>query len=76
MTTGRRRDPADWVAYGSSRGRGRPRIGEEVSCTMPSAQVAALDAIAAARGVKRQDVLREAVAEYLRLEVEREARGS
>ena len=61
-----RRDPADWVPYGSPRGRGRPKIGTSVSATVPDDQVARLDEIAAGRGLSRQDVLREAVAEYVR----------
>jgi hypothetical protein len=63
--TGKRRDPADWTAYG--RPRGRPKIGgEEVHATIPAADLAVIDAIAAARGCKRTDVIREAVAEYAR----------
>jgi hypothetical protein len=63
--TGKRRDPADWTAYG--RPRGRPKVGgEAVNVSLPPAHVAAVDAIAAARSVKRNDILREAVAEYVR----------
>jgi hypothetical protein len=61
---GKRRDRDDWVAYGRA-GAGRPKIGTSVSVTIPDAQMARLDEIAAARGVKRQDVLREAVSAYL-----------
>jgi hypothetical protein len=63
-TGGKRRDPADWIAYG--RRPGRPKIGTNVCATVPDAQVARLDEIAAARGVKRQDVLREAITAFLR----------
>ncbi len=63
---GRQRDPAEWVACG--RRPGRPKIGTNVCVTVPDAQVARLDEIAAARGVKRQDVLREAIAAFLRTE--------
>ena len=61
---GKQRDPVDWAAYG--RTAGRPKIGTSVSVTLPDAQLAHLDEIAAARGVKRQDVLREAVTAFLR----------
>ena len=61
----KRRDPAEWVACGQR--RGRPKVGDEaVNVTLPAAHVAGIDALAAARSVKRQDVLREAVAYYLR----------
>lgn len=64
--TGKRRDPDDWTAYGRS-GPGRPKIGgEEVHATIPVADLAVIDAIAAARGCRRPDVIREAVAEYAR----------
>ena len=65
---GKRRDPAEWTAYGRS-GAGRPKIArdvEQVSATIPAAHAAALDEIAAARGVKRPDIIREAISEYLR----------
>ena len=63
---GRGRDPAEWVAYGQ-RGPGRPKVGgEAVNVSLPAAHVARLDVIAAARSVKRSDILREAVAYYLR----------
>ncbi len=63
---GTRHDPAEWVAYGQ-RGPGRPKVGgEAVNVSLPPAHVAGLDAIAAARSVKRNDILREAVAFYLR----------
>jgi hypothetical protein len=61
---GKRRDRADWVAYGRA-GPGRPKIGTEVHATIPDAHAARLDEIAAARGVKRTDVIREAIAAYL-----------
>ena len=61
-----RRDPDEWTAYGQ-RGPGRPKVGgEAVNVSLPPAHVAAIDALAAARGVKRTDILREAVAWYLR----------
>jgi hypothetical protein len=60
---GKRRDPGDWVAYG--RPAGRPKIGMSVSVTIPDVQVAQLNEIAATRGMKLQDVLREAVSAYL-----------
>ncbi len=63
---GTRHDPAEWVACGQ-RGPGRPKVGgEAVNVSLPPAHVAGLDAIAAARSVKRNDILREAVAFYLR----------
>jgi hypothetical protein len=62
-TGGKRRDPAEWVAYG--RRSGRPKIGTSVNMTIPDAQVARLDEIAARRGVKRQDVIREAISAFL-----------
>jgi hypothetical protein len=63
---GKRYDPAEWTAYGQ-RGPGRPKVGgEAVNVSLPPAHVAGLDAIAAARSVKRSDILREAVAFYLR----------
>jgi hypothetical protein len=64
----KRRDPAEWVAYGQP-GPGRPRISTEVeavSATIPRADAEALDAAAARRGLRRPDMLREAVACYLR----------
>jgi hypothetical protein len=62
----KRRDPDEWTAYGQ-RGPGRPKVGgEAVNVSRPPAHVARLDAIAAARSVKRNDILREAVAFYLR----------
>ena len=66
--TGRHKrwDRDEWTAYGQ-RGPGRPKVGgETVNVSLPPAHAAALEAIAAARGVKRSDILREAVAEYLR----------
>jgi len=61
-----RRDPDEWTAYGQ-RGPGRPKVGgEAVNVSLPPAHVAAIDTIAAARSVKRSDILREAVAFYLR----------
>lgn len=65
MSGGTRRDREDWVAYG--RGPGRPRIGgEPVSAVIPAADLAVLDEFGAARGVRRPDMLREAVAFYVR----------
>jgi hypothetical protein len=64
----KQRDPAGWVAYGRS-GPGRPRVSAEVevvSATIPRADAEALDAAAARRGLRRPDMLREAVACYLR----------
>jgi hypothetical protein len=62
----KQRDRDEWTAYGQ-RGPGRPKVGgEAVNVSLPPAHVAGLDAIAAARGVKRSDILREAVAFYLR----------
>jgi len=61
-----RRDRDEWTAYGQ-RGPGRPKVGgPAVNVTLPAAHVARLDVIAAARSVKRNDILREAVAFYLR----------
>jgi hypothetical protein len=61
-----RRDPGEWVTYTRPR-PGRPKVGgEAVNVSLPPAHAAAIDAIAAARSVKRSDILREAVAEYLR----------
>ena len=57
------RDPAGWVAYG--RRAGRPKIGTEIRATIPAGQVARLDALAAAWNMKRQDVIRRAVAGFL-----------
>jgi hypothetical protein len=56
----KRRDPAEWVAYGQP-GPGRPRISTEVeavSATIPRADAEALDAAAARRGLRRPDMLR------------------
>jgi hypothetical protein len=58
-------DRDEWTAYGRS-GPGRPKIGTEVHATIPDKQVAQLDAIAAARNEKRTDVIRRAIAEFLR----------
>jgi hypothetical protein len=57
-------DRDDWAPY--SRSAGRPKIGPEVWAAVPADHVAALDAIAAARGLRRPDVVREAIAEYIR----------
>lgn len=43
----------------------RQYIGPRVYVVLPPGQLAAVDAIADARGVSRGEVLREAVAEYI-----------
>jgi hypothetical protein len=67
VVSGVERDPADWTAYG--RGRGRPRIAAEtveVTATISAADAEALDEAAARRGARRPDMIREAVACWLR----------
>jgi hypothetical protein len=64
----RTRDPAGQVAYGRA-GPGRPRVAAqtaEVSATVSAADAAALDEAAARRGKRRPDMVREAIACFLR----------
>ncbi len=67
VTIGRRFSAGAVAALGVvGRGRGRPPVGERVEVRIPADDLAALDVIAAERDATRAELVREAVAAFVR----------